>query len=83
MRLASAARLWRTVRHLRREQLVGRVWFRLHRPRPDTRPAPPLRARTGRWVKPARREPSLLGDGRLRFLGEAHALAQELSLIHI
>jgi uncharacterized heparinase superfamily protein len=75
VRLASAARLWRTVRHLRREQLVGRVWFRLHRPRPDTRPAPPLRARTGRWVKPARREPSLLGDGRLRFLGEAHALA--------
>ncbi len=74
MRLAEAARLWRTVRHLRREQLIGRLWFRLHRPRPDTRPAPPLRARPGRWAEPAHREPAVLDDGRMSFLGEAHAL---------
>ncbi len=74
MRLAEAARLWRTVRHLRREQLTGRLWFRLYRPQPDTRPAPPLRARSGRWIEPAGREPSLLADGRLRFLGVVHAL---------
>lgn len=33
-----------TLRHLRAKQLVGRIWFRLYRPRPDTRPAPPRRA---------------------------------------
>jgi len=74
VRLAEAARLWRTVRHLRREQLTGRLLFRLHRPRPDTRPSPPRRACSGRWIEPARREPSLLDDGRLRFLGVEHAL---------
>jgi uncharacterized heparinase superfamily protein len=67
-------RLWRTVRWLRHEQLWGRLWFRLHRPRPDAAPAPPLRAASGCWVLPARRDASLLGPGRLRLIGAEHGL---------
>ncbi|MFM2056666.1 MAG: hypothetical protein RLY71_1051 [Pseudomonadota bacterium] len=68
-------RLWRTVRHLRAEQVFGRLWFRLYRPRPDLRAAPPLRASDPTaWVLPARREPSLVGPWRLRFLAVEHQL---------
>lgn len=67
---------WRTVRHLRPVQIYGRLWFRIARPRPDTRDAPPRReAESARWVHPARREPILVGETRFRCLGETHDLA--------
>lgn len=66
---------WRTIRHLRREQIVGRLAFRLARPLPDRRPAPPRRAPAGAWAKPPARVPSLEGEDRFRFLNEAHDLA--------
>lgn len=72
---ATVARYWHTLRHLRPVQVYGRVWFRAARPRPDIQPAPSLRRCTGRWVLPARRTPSLLADGRLRFLNEARDIA--------
>ena len=75
MHLAHLGRFWRTVRHLRAEQVWGRVWFRLHKPQPDLRPAPPLRYTAGVWVVPARREPSLLEPMRFRFLNVEHLLA--------
>jgi uncharacterized heparinase superfamily protein len=70
----SIARLWRTVRWLKREQLLGRLRFRLARPRPDLRPAPPPRARAGIWVTPARRGASLVGPTRWRLLAEQRDL---------
>ena len=69
-------RLWRTVRWLRPGQVIGRVRFRLQRPRPDLRAAPPQRTVPGPWVTPPMRESSLLGPTRLRFLNEEHDLAQ-------
>lgn len=66
--------LLRTVRHLRPVQVFGRARFRLQRPRPDMRPAPPLRAGGGDWVMPARRAASLLGARRLRLLEVEHSL---------
>ena len=63
------------MRHLRAEQVLGRAWFRLYKPRPDLRPAPALRGATGLWVEPARREPSLLGPASFRFLNVEHTLA--------
>jgi uncharacterized heparinase superfamily protein len=75
-RLAALGRLWRTVRWLRPAQLAGRA--RLHllpRPRPDTRPPPPLRRPTGPWTVPAARAPSLVGPTRWRLLAEEHDLA--------
>ncbi len=82
MQLAHVGRLWRTLRHLRAEQLLGRVWFRLHRPRPDLRPAPALRvpapvpvpAPAGAWQAPAQREASVLGPQRFLFLNVEHTL---------
>ncbi len=59
---------WRTVRHLKPAQVLARVRFRLHKPKPDLRPAPARRALIGPWVHPAEREASLGGPGRLVFL---------------
>ncbi len=67
-------RYWHTIRHLKPIQIYGRLWFRLVRPTPDTRPAPPLRAASGEWVSPSRRQPRLLGGGRFCFLNETHEL---------
>ncbi|OYU68445.1 MAG: heparinase, partial [Burkholderiales bacterium PBB5] len=69
--------LWRTVRHLRPVQVIGRARLYLwHRPQVDKRPAPPLRAATGHWVACAGREASLVGPERFRFLSVEHALAE-------
>ncbi len=72
--MSRLGRLWRTVRHLKLIQIVGRAHFLWHRPRVDLRPAPPLRADTGAWVLPAAREPSLLAPMRLRFLSVERSL---------
>lgn len=64
---------WRTVRHLRLGQVIGRVRFRLARPVVDSRPAPPRREIAGMFVRPAARARSWQ-DGRFRFLNEARAL---------
>ncbi len=74
--MAQLGRLWRTVRWLKAEQVFGRVRFRLHRPRPDVRPAPPVRAARAGWVPPPAREASLAGPTRMRFLAEEHDLAE-------
>ncbi|MEB2353213.1 MAG: alginate lyase family protein [Burkholderiaceae bacterium] len=63
-----------TLRWLKPVQIWGRAWFRLHRPRPDTRPAPPLRPSRGAWV-PCRRTPSMTGPARFRFLSVERELA--------
>lgn len=67
---------WHTLRYLRPIQFYGRAWFRLARPRPDLRAAPPVRARSGPWVLPARRHASLTGPSCYRFLNEEHSLAE-------
>ena len=59
---------WRTVRHLKPAQVLARLRFRLHKPRPDLRPAPARQALIGPWVQPAARDASLVGPGRLLFL---------------
>jgi len=66
---------WRTLRHLRPGQFVGRARFRLARPRPELGTAPPLRAPASDWVQPAAREASLLGPDRLSLLNVQHSLA--------
>ncbi len=65
---------WRTLRHLRPQQILGRIRFCLARPRPDLLPAPQRRRLHGHWVVPAQREASLVGDATFEFLGECHAL---------
>ena len=72
--IAKALRLWHTVRWLKPVQVYGRVRFRLARPRPDLRPAPAVRAATGAWAMPARREQSLVAPTQMRFLNEERDL---------
>lgn len=67
-------RLWRTVRHLKPIQILGRARLALMRPRPDLRPAPALRGSSGPWVEPPPREPTLVGPQRLRLLNQEHEL---------
>lgn len=55
-------------------QIWGRAWFRLHRPRPDLRAAPPLRASQGPWLACAR-APSMTGPAAFRFLSVERELA--------
>lgn len=74
--MAQLGRLWRTVRWLKAEQMLGRVRFRLQRPRPELGAAPPVRAAQAGWVPPPKREASLTGPTRMRFLAEEHDLAE-------
>ena len=73
--LTRAARLWRTIRHLKPVQFHGRIWFRLYRPSRDTGPAPVRRPATGKWVAPARRRPGMTGAESFRLLNEDGTLA--------
>lgn len=66
-------RYWHTLRWLRPVQFIGRVWFRLHRPRPDLRPAPPLALPPGHWL-PCARVPSLVAPEAFRFLSMVRCL---------
>ncbi len=75
-RLRDAARLWRTVRHLRPVQIYGRPLFWLARPQPDLSTAPKLRKQCGSWQVPARRAPSLIAPQCFWFLNEAGSLAE-------
>jgi uncharacterized heparinase superfamily protein len=73
--MAGVGTLWRTVRHLKARQLVGRVVFRLARPRVDLRAAPARRAAHGTWVEPAHRTASLVEPTRWRLLNQEGDLA--------
>lgn len=65
---------WHTLRFLRPVQIFGRLWFRLRRPRPDLRPAPPLRQPVGSWERPPAREPSLVAPRSFHFLSVTRSL---------
>ena len=72
--MASIARYWHTLRHLRAVQVYGRVWFRLARPAVDAAPAPAQRKCTGQWVAPIARPSSILNGTTARFLGKTRAI---------
>lgn len=72
--MTSLGTLWRTLKFLRPEQIVGRIWFKLRQPTVDARPAPSVRARTGEWMSSARRLPTMIGASSFRFLNESHEL---------
>jgi uncharacterized heparinase superfamily protein len=84
--MLSLGRLWRTVRWLKAEQIIGRIRLRLPRAGPDLAPSPSQRRTLGvnapstpdmpRWVAPPAREPNLLAPTRMRFLGETHELTE-------
>ena len=72
------SRLVRTVRWLKPVQVYCRVWFRLSRPRPDMRPAPPRR-RTGSWVAPIAKAPTLTGPDEITLLARPGRISDPAS----
>jgi uncharacterized heparinase superfamily protein len=73
--MAAVPTWWRTVRHLKWQQVVGRALHRLPLPTPDTRQPPPRRTLTGAWSGVARRGPSLTSSTRFRFLNITRDIA--------
>ena len=69
-----AALWWNTLRWLKPEQVYGRLWFRLQRPRLELRPAPARRRAAGSWAAPVARATSLLGPERVSLLDETREL---------
>lgn len=69
-----AARLMRTVRHLKPVQITGRLRFRMARPKPDLSPAPVRRSARGKLTLPAARRASMTGPATFVFLNAAGGL---------
>lgn len=74
--MSRVGRFWRTVRHLKWQQVIGRVKFRLALPILDDAAVPALRSFDGKWVAPARRRASLTGPTSFQLLSEAGSLDQ-------
>ncbi|MGE4578793.1 MAG: heparinase II/III family protein [Desulfuromonadales bacterium] len=66
-------RLFHTARYLRLQQMGYRLWYRLRRPAPDLRLAPPIRPLPENWVIPVGKPAAMVAKGRFRFLNEEHA----------
>jgi uncharacterized heparinase superfamily protein len=66
--LSSLANYFHTLRYLRPVQVFGRMRFKLWRPRPDERAAPPLRTAAAAYAAPIGAPQSQLGPDRFRFL---------------
>ena len=66
--------MWRTVRHLKGRQILGRLRFRLWQPAPELSAAPPQRVHAGHWIKPAMRKPSLVSPAWFHLLNVDHDL---------
>jgi len=66
--------LWRTARHLRATQIIGRVKFRLWRPGIDSAPAPGLRRCKAAWTKSPERAASVTAPWVLKLLNDERDL---------
>jgi len=66
----TAARYFHTIRYLKPVQIYGRLRYKLYRPKPDLKPAPPIRTVSGTWRIPAKKSPSLIAPDRFRFLNK-------------
>jgi uncharacterized heparinase superfamily protein len=66
--LSTLLRYLHTLRYLRPTQLLNRAWRELHRPKPDKRGAPAVRAVAGPWQAPVAGAPALVAADRFRFL---------------
>lgn len=68
---ARASLVFHTVRHLKPVQIYGRLWFKLPRPTPRSRPTPCRREQVAPFRRPASRKPSLVGPTCFHLLNES------------
>ena len=69
--ISTLRRYFHTLRHLRAGQIIGRLWFQVYTPDPETGPAPALRDLRGRWWPAAARKTTMTGPNAFVFLNEA------------
>jgi uncharacterized heparinase superfamily protein len=62
------------MRHLKPQQVYGRVWRCVYNPAADTSPAPPLRQPLASWTLCRGHQPQLLGPETFRFLNNTRTL---------
>ena len=67
---------YHTLKHLKPVQIYSRLWFRLYRPRPDTRPAPSRRMVKQTPASFCLKKPSMLGPREFIFLNQRAKIAQ-------
>src|SRR5687768_6454347 len=70
----SPATYWRTVRHLRHEQIFGRLRRLVPTSRPSREPAPSVRSPTGTFGKPILRHGPIRSGSVFRFLNRQGAV---------
>ena len=66
---------WHTLRHLKPVQFYGRLWFRLHTPKIDSRAAPSVRSTSNAWVEPVAKHQTQFGAMTFRFLNQDQTLS--------
>jgi uncharacterized heparinase superfamily protein len=66
--LSTPGLYFHTIRHLRPIQIAARVWQRVHRPRPDLRPAPRRRTPVAPYRPPPSAAQTLIAPDTFRFL---------------
>jgi uncharacterized heparinase superfamily protein len=74
--LSSLSNYFHTLRYLRPVQVFGRARFKMYRPQPDERAAPPLRAPANRVVAPISGRRSMLGPDRFVLLNAEGVCSQ-------
>lgn len=67
-------RYYHTLKYLKPVQIYGRLIFRYTRPRLSVGSLPSRRGVQGPWISPARRQPSLVGPDRFKFLNKEHSV---------
>ncbi len=71
-RLSERALLYfHTIRHLRPSQILGRICFNFHTPRPNLEVPPPCRKTVGVWVTPCEQKQSMVAEHVFVFLNES------------
>ena len=68
--LTRGRRLFHTVRYLRPGQIGWRLWYRVVRPRPRVKLAPPSLGASEAWVPPIAKPQSQEGEASFRFLNQ-------------
>lgn len=67
---------WNTIRYLKPSQVYGRLFLNWFKPRiAQVRKVEP-RSESGKWIKPAEREPSMVGAFKFNLLGQTRDLQE-------